>query len=169
MQQIVAIVGLGYVGLPLACLCAQKGYEVRGFDTNAERVSLISKGKSPIHDERLEKSLPEVFEKMRVSTKAEEVLQGAEIFIVAVPTPAEKNLPDLKPLKSACKTLSGFISKNCLVIIESTIYPGTTEEIVLPILEKGSKLKCNKDFFLGHCPERIDPETKNLHCRTFKE
>ncbi|MDD5163747.1 MAG: nucleotide sugar dehydrogenase [Candidatus ainarchaeum sp.] len=161
MADRVSIVGLGYVGLPLACLSAEKGFVVKGFDLNAERVNAIKQGKSPIHDEFLEKKLPLLFNRISVSTNPSDVLPGTEIFIIAVPTPAEKNRPDLKPLKSACKTVSRFLQKGSLVIIESTIYPSTTEDIALPILEK-SGLKCNRDFFLGHCPERIDPGNKKF-------
>ncbi|MBN1941457.1 MAG: nucleotide sugar dehydrogenase [Candidatus Diapherotrites archaeon] len=161
MPERVCIIGLGYVGLPLACLCVEKGFEVKGFDIDRQRIEKITRGVPPIRDSFLEKTLPLVYEKIKVSSKQGDVLPNTDIFIVAVPTPAEKSRPDLKPLKSACRAISKFVSKNSLVIIESTIYPGTVEEIVLPILEK-SGLKCSQDFLLGHCPERIDPGNKKF-------
>ncbi len=159
-QNTVCIVGLGYVGFPLACLCAKKGFKVSGFDLDAEKVDLINKGKSPIKDSYVEENL--AAGKIKATTDAKTSLNLADIAIVCVPTPAIDSKPDLSFVKAACKELAPFVSKGELVIIESTIYPGTVEEIVLPILEKGSGLKAGKDFFLGHCPERIDPGNKKF-------
>lgn len=158
----VAIIGLGYVGLPLACLCASKGYTVTGFDLDGHKVEFVNAGKSPIKDDYVETMLPKFKGKISASTNAKEALDGAAIAIVCVPTPAVNDKPDLSFVEAACKILAPFISKNELVIIESTIYPGTVEEVVKPILEKGSGLSAGKDFFLGHCPERIDPGNKRF-------
>ena len=158
----VAIIGLGYVGLPLACICAGKGYEVRGFDLDAEKVALVNAGKSPIKDAFVEKRLGALKGKIRASAIAKEALEKADVAIVCVPTPAINDKPDLSFVKSACEALAPFVSKKELVILESTVYPGTVEEIVKPILEKGSGLEAEKDFFLGHCPERIDPGNKKF-------
>ncbi len=155
-MQTVAIVGLGYVGLPLACLCAEKGYKVFGLDLDKEIVESTNKGISHINDKALEKKLGKLKGKIIASTEAD-CLKEAEIVIVCVPTPAIGSKPDLKPLENASKTVAKFLKKGLLVIIESTIYPGTVEEIVKPILENGLELRAGEDFFLGHCPERIDP------------
>jgi len=155
-MQKVAIIGLGYVGLPLACLCAEKGFEVKGFDLNKGIVEATNKGTSHIKDKFLEKKMAGLKGKITASDKPESI-KGANIAIVCVPTPALDTKPDLRPLKKAVEDLSKMVEKGQLVIIESTVYPGTVEEIVQPILEKESNLKAGKDFFLGHCPERIDP------------
>lgn len=154
-MQTIAIVGLGYVGLPLACLCAEKGYKVLGLDLDKGIVEKTNLGISHIKDDLLEKKLGKLKGKIIASTEAD-CLKEAEIVIVCVPTPAIGSKPDLKPLENASKTVAEFLQKGQLVIIESTIYPGTVEEIVKPILES-SGLKVGEDFFLGHCPERIDP------------
>ncbi len=159
-QNTVCIVGLGYVGLPFACLCAKKGFEVRGLDLDSEKVALINNGRSPIKDSYVEENL--VAGKIMVTTNAKTALNLTNIVIVCVPTPAIDGKPDLGFVEAACKEIAPFVSKKELIIIESTIYPGTVEEIVLPILENGSGLKAGKDFFLGHCPERIDPGNKEF-------
>ena len=158
----IAIIGLGYVGLPLACLCAKKGYDVGGFDLNEEKVRLINAGNSPIKDQYVEENLKAAAGRLKASSNAGEALKGATIAIICVPTPAVGDKPDLSFVESACRMLAPFVSKGELVIMESTVYPGTTEEIALPILEKGSGLSAQKDFFLGHCPERIDPGNKKF-------
>ena len=158
----VAVIGLGYVGLPLACLCAKKGYNVVGLELDKTKVDVINSGNSPIHDNYLEENLAKVAGKVKATTSPKEALEKAAIAIVCVPTPAIKDKPDLSFVKTACETLAQFVSKDELVIIESTVYPGTVEEIVKPILEKGSGLKAGHDFFLGHCPERIDPGNKKF-------
>ncbi|MBI2135177.1 nucleotide sugar dehydrogenase [Candidatus Woesearchaeota archaeon] len=151
----VTIVGLGYVGLPLACLCAEKGMDVYGIDINKNKVDQINKGISPIND-------PDLIEEVRKSKgkiKAADnfqAIKNSSVVIVCVPTPVDdRHLPDLKPLKDACISISGHLKENTLVVIESTIYPGTTEEIVLPILKKSDVV-----FYLAHCPERIVPGNK---------
>lgn len=159
MAKTVAIIGLGYVGLPLACLCAKKGFNVFGIDTNPKLVESVNSGKSHIKDELLSQQLMELKGKISASTNPDKITM-ADVVIVCVPTPVDKNfLPDLFPLKSACENISANMRKGQLIVIESTIYPGTTEEIVKPILEKNN-LKAEKDFFLVHCPERIDPGNK---------
>jgi len=160
MPKSISIIGLGYVGLPLAVLCREKSLETKGFDTDKKKIALIREGKSPIKDAWLE-SKSCLLKELNVSSKPEEVLSDSDVFIIAVPTPAKKTIPDLRPLKQAAETVSKFISKNSLVITESTIYPGTTEEIIIPILEK-SGLKAGRDFFIAHCPERIDPGNKKF-------
>ena len=151
------VIGLGYVGLPLACLLARKGFEVSGLEVSDEIVEKTNAGISHIEDEFLAKEVREVKGKLKATTNAAEALKNADVVAVCVPTPVDKQfLPDLEALKSACVSIAENLRKGMLVIIESTIYPGTTEEIAQPILEK-SGLKAGVDFFLAHCPERIDP------------
>lgn len=151
----VAIVGLGYVGLPLLCLCVEKGLSVIGIDIDKNKLEKIGKGISPIDDPYLKKKMPSLKQVPLVSKPAE-ALKGVEVVIVCVPTPVdEKYHPDLTALKKACEDIASSMEENALVIIESTIFPATTEEIVLPILKKSGK-----SFFLAHCPERIDPGNK---------
>jgi nucleotide sugar dehydrogenase len=160
----VAVVGLGYVGLPLAVLCAEKGHEVIALDLNEKKVETINKGLSPFKDENLQKEMNGV--KLIASTDMSK-LSNAEIILVCVPTPVDYlHNPDLAPVKSACESIRQYLKKGQLVIIESTINPGVCEEEVQPILEK-SGLKAGVDFDLGHCPERINPgdpkwKTRNI-------
>jgi len=154
----VAVIGLGYVGLPVACLCARK-YNVIGADIDKNRVSLIERGICPIKDEHLEKEFKKLKSKLQVTTHVEEAVSKSDIVLICVPTPVDKNhIPDLTALKSAIDSVSKAMKENLLVIIESTIFPGTTEEVILPILKKSNISK----FYLAHCPERIDPGNKDF-------
>jgi len=154
MQKSVTIVGLGYVGLPVACLCAEKGLNVYGVDIDKNKVSLIRQGVSPIDDQYLKDNI----KKIKIDDNFKEAIKNSPIIIVCVPTPVDdNNLPNLEPLKNACKEISKNLQKDTLVIIESTIFPGTIEEVILPILKKSEI-----NFYLAHCPERIDPGNKNF-------
>jgi len=158
----IAIIGLGYVGLPLACLCAEKGIDVYGVDTDKTRADLISKGISPIDDHELKASVKRAKGKIRV-VSPEDAIKNSEAVIVCVPTPVDENhLPDLAALNSACETIAKSLRNNTLVVIESTIFPGTVEEICLPILKKS-----NAKLYLAHCPERIDPGNKKFTIRNI--
>ncbi|MFA4907189.1 MAG: nucleotide sugar dehydrogenase [archaeon] len=160
LEKTVCIVGLGYVGLPLACLSAAKGYSVRGIDLDPAKVKKINSGESPIEDEYLKREVRAQKGKITASTDFASV-PDSDFVVVCVPTPVdEKHLPDLRPLEGACRSIAPKIRKGQTIIIESTIYPGTIEEICKPLLEKGSGLKAEKDFYLCHCPERIDPGNK---------
>ena len=159
------VIGLGYVGLPLARLFATK-YSVVGFDINLNRVADLKKGTDltqEVDDSLLKEVLtndsnPEVG---LFITADSEFLQDCNYYIVTVPTSVDKNnQPVLKPLLSASKTIAKYLQKNDIVIYESTVYPGATEEDCIPILEKQSKLVFNKDFFVGYSPERISPGDK---------
>ncbi|MBN2367811.1 nucleotide sugar dehydrogenase [Candidatus Woesearchaeota archaeon] len=153
----IAVIGLGYVGLPLACLCAKRGYEVIGLDKKQKIVDLLREGKSHIKDEVIEKAVSEAGNNL-VPTTDPEKLKECTIHIICVPTPVdEKKEPDLVPVEKSSETISKYLKLGDLVILESTVFPGTSEEIVLPILEKGSGLKGGKDFYLAHCPERVNP------------
>lgn len=153
----IAIIGLGYVGLPLAVEFGKK-YSVLGFDINEARVDELFRG----HDSTLEVSDTELAMANKLtysSNKAD--LADANIYIVTVPTPIdESNAPDLTPLQKASEMLGNVVKKGNIVIYESTVYPGATEEVCLPIIEKVSGLKFNQDFFAGYSPERINPGDK---------
>ncbi len=155
----VTIVGLGYVGLPLACLCAVKGLKIYGLDVDKNKIDLVNKSQSPIKDEYVESRLKRV--KILATTNADECIPNSEIVIVCVPTPVDKNnSPDLTALMNAVSTISKHIKLGTLLVIESTIYPGTVEEIVVPILQKQKFNIQKNDIFVAHCPERIDPGNK---------
>lgn len=155
----ITIAGLGYVGLPLACLCAGKGLKVYGLDVDRNRVDLVNKSQSPIKDEYVESKLKRV--KILATANAEECIPVSDAVIVCVPTPVDKNnSPDLTALMSAVLTISKHIRQGTLLVIESTIYPGTVEEIVVPILQKQKFNIQKNDIFVAHCPERIDPGNK---------
>ncbi len=158
----ICVIGLGYVGLPLARLFSTK-YPTIGFDLNKSRVDALMQG----HDATLEVSdelLKEAIEKngFKCTSNLDEI-KDCNIYIVAVPTPVnDDNTPDLKPLWGASETVGHVISRGDIVIYESTVYPGVTEEECLPVVEKVSGLKYNVDFFAGYSPERINPGDK-LH------
>src|SRR5574344_1374620 len=158
----ICVVGLGYVGLPLARLFSTK-YKTVGYDFNKNRVDALMNG----HDATLEVSdelLQEAIKKngFRCTTDMDEI-KKCNVYIVAVPTPVdENNRPDLRPLWGASETVGKVISKGDIVIYESTVYPGVTEEECLPVVEKISGLKYNVGFFAGYSPERINPGDK-LH------
>lgn len=149
-----AIVGLGYVGLPLAVEFG-KHFDTVGFDIDAQRVAELSSG----HDRTGESSSEELASatRLRLSTAAADIA-SANVFIVTVPTPVdEANRPDLGPLESASAMLAPLLKPGDIVVYESTVYPGTTEEVCVPVLELGSGLVFNRDFFVGYSPERINP------------
>jgi UDP-N-acetyl-D-galactosamine dehydrogenase len=159
----IAIIGLGYVGLPLAVEFGRK-YHVVGFDINAARVAELNAG----HDHTLETEDADLqsvlFQKgpgsLKLTTKVNDILES-QIYIVTVPTPIDDfKRPDLRPLIKASETIGKVISKGDIVIYESTVYPGATEEDCIPVIEKVSGLKFNVDFFAGYSPERINPGDK---------
>jgi UDP-N-acetyl-D-glucosamine/UDP-N-acetyl-D-galactosamine dehydrogenase len=155
----VAVVGLGYVGLPLLIEFSKK-YSSIGFDIDKKRIAELKEGfdkTNEISEKDLEASISNG---LRV-TNDEKYLSDFNVFIITVPTPLDKNKdPDLKYLSEASKTVSKYIKKDDIIIYESTVYPGCTEEFCVPILEGGTKLKYNKDFFCGYSPERINPGDK---------
>ncbi|KPM84270.1 Vi polysaccharide biosynthesis UDP-N-acetylglucosamine C-6 dehydrogenase TviB [Pseudoalteromonas lipolytica] len=153
----IAVIGLGYVGLPLAVEFSKK-YSVVGFDINSGRVAELEKG----HDSTLEVSDTELSDLKHLTFSCnKQDLAECNVYIVTVPTPIdESNAPDLTPLRKASELLGEYVKKGDVVIYESTVYPGATEEVCLPIIEKVSGLKFNKDFFAGYSPERINPGDK---------
>lgn len=157
----IAVIGLGYVGLPLARLFSTK-YETIGFDLNQARVDALMSGHDAtleVADDLLQSALANGFK----CTTDLDAIRGCNFYIVAVPTPVDKhNNPDLTPLYGASTTVGKVISKGDIVVYESTVYPGVTEDECIPVVEKVSGLKFNVDFFAGYSPERINPGDK-LH------
>ena len=153
-RETIAVIGLGYVGLPLAVEFGKKR-PVVGFDIRAARISELERG----HDSTLGVTEAELATaKQLVFTQNPADLATCKVFIVTVPTPIDRaNRPDLEPLRKASETVGTALSPGSVVIYESTVYPGCTEEVCVPILEKASGLKFNKDFFAGYSPERINP------------
>ena len=152
------VVGLGYVGLPLAVEASIQGLSVIGYDINSERVEMINNGISPIEDisnDELSNALEKFF-----STLDGKLLSKCQNIVISVPTPLTDYQPDLSYVISAAKTVGNNLVKNQVVILESTTYPGTTIEVLIPNLESTSKLKAGEDFFVGYSPERIDPGNK---------
>jgi nucleotide sugar dehydrogenase len=151
----VSIVGLGYVGLPLALLAANKGYDVTGIDLSNEKISKIHQRQDPINDEYVAKHIKQTTLKALSDFSS---IRSSKIVIICVPTPVKHDYqPDLSPLKAASTSVAKKLSKGTLVIIESTINPGVCDDIIIPLLEKQSGLSINQDFFVSHCPERINP------------
>lgn len=156
----ICVIGLGYVGLPLARLFSTK-FETVGFDMNQTRVDALMAG----HDATLEVSddlLQDAIDNhgFKCTTSLDDI-RDCNFYVVAVPTPVdENNRPDLRPLWGASETVGKVISKGDIVVYESTVYPGVTEEECLPVVEKVSGLKFNEDFFAGYSPERINPGDK---------
>ena len=153
----ISLVGLGYVGMPIAVAFAQKGVKVVGFDLNAAKIDLYKKGIDPTHevgDEAIKVSTVEF-------TSDEADLKTAKFHIVAVPTPVNlDHTPNLAPVIGASEIVGRNLVKGSIVVYESTVYPGVTEDVCIPILEKESGLKCGVDFKIGYSPERINPGDK---------
>lgn len=151
----ISVVGLGYVGLPLALLAAKKGYAVTGIDLDKKKITHVNDRKDPIGEAYIAHHLRDTTMTASMSFDA---VEQSDIVLVCVPTPVDHNYqPNLGPVIGAVTSIAKKMKKNILVIIESTINPGVCDEIIIPLLEKESKLKVNKDFFVSHCPERINP------------
>lgn len=160
----IAILGMGYVGLPLAIAFARH-FEVVGFDIDSDRIIALQNGvdaTQEVHSEDLKTS-----ERLLLSDDSQD-LSDCSVYIVTVPTPVDRyNRPNLEPLLNSSETVGKVLSKNNIVIYESTVYPGATEEDCVPVLEKHSGLEFNKDFFVGYSPERINPGDKDRRLETI--
>ncbi|CAM2778703.1 nucleotide sugar dehydrogenase [Hathewaya histolytica] len=156
------VVGLGYVGLPLAVEKAKAGFQVIGFDVQDEKVSMVNEGKNYIGD-IIDSDLEELVNKGMIKATTDFSFVGeVDAVAIAVPTPLDKfKQPDVSYVKKSTEDIAKYLHKGMLVVLESTTYPGTTEEIVKPILES-SGLKCGVDFFLAFSPERVDPGNKQF-------
>lgn len=161
-----ALVGLGYVGLPLAVAFDEEGIDVIGYNRGQRRVDLYISGVDPTHevgDERIKAC--------NIDFTSDPVrLQECRFIIVAVPTPVDEgHVPDLSPVKDSTEVIGRNLARGSIVVYESTVYPGVTEEICVPILEKESGMKCGVDFFVGYSPERINPGDKVHTLRTIRK
>ena len=165
-KEVIAIVGIGYVGLPLA-VEFNKLYKVIGFDKDKTRISQLNKGYDCTDE--VSRSVLKKARNLRFVDESEHI-KSANIYIITVPTPVDKNnIPDLNPLESASSIVGSYIQKNDIVIYESTVFPGCTEEICVPILERYSGLVYNSDFFCGYSPERINPGDKDRKISNIKK
>lgn len=154
---IVVVVGQGYVGLPLAMAAVSAGHQVVGIDTDTTRAKLIEAGTSPVTDVD-SAELSAALKSSRYEIKSHYTsLSGFDAAIITVPTPLAKGKPNLQFIESAANSLAPYISIGSLIVLESTTYPGTTEELLVPLLESGSNLQAGQDFHVGYSPERIDP------------
>ncbi|NQE54440.1 UDP-N-acetyl-D-mannosamine dehydrogenase [ANME-1 cluster archaeon GoMg3.2] len=152
----ICILGLGYIGLPTAALFATHGHEVVGIDINNNAVETVNKGITPFDEPELPELLEKVTKSKNLTAKTE--VEEADVFIIAVPTPLNKEMKmaDLKYVRSAAEMIYPHLRKDNLIILESTVPPGTCDKLLIPILEK-SELKVSEDFYLSHCPERAIP------------
>ncbi|MCB6203679.1 nucleotide sugar dehydrogenase [Extibacter muris] len=163
----VGVVGLGYVGLPLAVEKAKAGFKTVGFDVQEEKTNMVNEGKNYIGDV-VDKDLAELVKrKMLYATTNFSFVADVDFIAICVPTPLDiHQQPDISYVKSSTEEIAKYLKPETIVVLESTTYPGTTEELIRPILENGSGLKCGIDFYLGFSPERVDPgnliyKTKN--------
>ncbi len=163
----IGVIGLGYVGLPLAVEKARAGYQVTGFDVQEKKVCMVNEGKNYIGD-ILDNDLNEVVKEGKLKATSDfSFIRDIDCVAICVPTPLDANKqPDIGYVKSAASNIARYLHKDMLVVLESTTYPGTTEELLKGILEKESGLSCEQDFYLAFSPERVDPgnsvfKTKN--------
>ncbi len=163
----VGVVGIGYVGLPLAVEKAKAGFTTVCFDIQPHKVDMVNKGENYIADV-IDSDLSEMVKKGFLSATTEfDFIRDVDFVAICVPTPLDKyQQPDISYVKKSCIEIAKYMKKNTMVVLESTTYPGTTEELIKPLLEEGSGLVCGKDFYLGFSPERVDPgnliyKTKN--------
>ena len=164
---IAGVVGLGYVGLPLAVEKAKAGFKTIGFDVQKAKVDMVNAGQNYIGDV-VDSDLTELVSSGMLSATTDfSFVKDVDFIAICVPTPLDKHQePDISYVRSSAEAISKYLSAGTMVVLESTTYPGTTEELIKPILEKGSGLICGKDFYLGFSPERVDPgnliyKTKN--------
>ncbi len=155
----IAVIGLGYVGLPLAALCARRGYPVIGVDASERVVASLDAGRCHIRDAAVEKMVAEALETGNFAATTDVArIADCNVYLICVPTPVdEDNDPDLGPLEGACRAIGPHLQAGDLVVVESTVFPGTCDEVVAPLLREMSGLEPGDDFHLAHCPERINP------------
>ena len=165
-EESVSLIGLGYVGMPIAVAFANEGIKVVGFDKNKDKIELYKNGKDPTNEIG-----DDAIKQTRVMfTSDEKDLQKAKFHIVAVPTPVNQDhTPDLTPVIGASEIIGRNLTKGSIVVFESTVYPGVTEDVCLPIIERESGLKCGVDFKIGYSPERINPGDKVHRLENIKK
>lgn len=160
---IVGVVGLGYVGLPLAVEKAKAGFKTIGFDVQKIKVDMVNKGHNYIGDV-VDNDLEAIVKSGLLRATIDfSFVKDADFIAICVPTPLDKHQqPDISYVRNSAQEIAKYITKGTIVVLESTTYPGTTEELIKPILEDGSGLECGKDFYLGFSPERVDPGNKQF-------
>lgn len=160
---VVGVVGLGYVGLPLAVEKAKAGFKTIGFDVQEEKVNLVNEGHNYIGDV-VDSDLKKLVEAGMLSATTDfSFVKDVDFIAICVPTPLDKHQqPDISYVKNSTIEIAKYMTKGTMVVLESTTYPGTTEELIKPLLEEGSGLKCGEDFYLGFSPERVDPGNKQF-------
>lgn len=158
--RLLVVVGQGYVGLPVAMRAVEQGYRVVGLDLDARRIESLTRGESFIDDISSAKLASAVSGGDYLPSSDYADARGFDFAVITVPTPLREGLPDLSFIQSAAASLAPLLTKGATVVLESTTYPGTTEELLVPILEGGSGLKAGEDFHVGYSPERIDPGNK---------
>lgn len=159
MTSKIAVIGLGYVGLPLASLCAKKGYSVIGLEKNPRVVEKLSRGECHIRDETVERLFGEAVASGNLHPTSDTgEIASCDTYLICVPTPVDQNQdPDLAPLEGALNDIGPLLKKGDMVVVESTVFPGTCEQVAIPILEAASGMKAGIDFHVAHCPERVNP------------
>lgn len=159
----VGVVGLGYVGLPLAVEKAKAGFKTIGFDVQEEKVNLVNEGHNYIGDV-VDSDLKKLVEAGMLSATTDfSFVKDVDFIAICVPTPLDEHQqPDISYVKNSTIEIAKYMTKGTMVVLESTTYPGTTEELIKPLLEEGSGLKCGEDFYLGFSPERVDPGNKEF-------
>ena len=159
----VGVVGLGYVGLPLAVEKAKAGFKTIGFDVQEEKVNLVNEGHNYIGDV-VDSDLKKLVEAEMLSATTDfSFVKDVDFIAICVPTPLDKHQqPDISYVKNSTIEIAKYMTKGTMIVLESTTYPGTTEELIKPLLEEGSGLKCGEDFYLGFSPERVDPGNKQF-------
>ena len=159
----VGVVGLGYVGLPLAVEKAKAGFKTIGFDVQEEKVNLVNEGHNYIGDV-VDSDLKKLVDAGMLSATTDfSFVKDVDFIAICVPTPLDKHQqPDISYVKNSTIEIAKYMTKGTMVVLESTTYPGTTEELIKPLLEEGSGLKCGEDFYLGFSPERVDPGNKQF-------
>ena len=158
----VVVVGQGYVGLPLAMRAAEVGFTVVGYETDEGRVKLLAAGESYIEDVTSQVLAEAIATGRYVAAGEAKACAGFDVAVITVPTPLRDGIPDLSYIGSAARTLARYLRPGATVVLESTTYPGTTEELVAPILEEESGLVAGREFHLGYSPERIDPGNREF-------
>ena len=164
-QIVVGVIGLGYVGLPLAVEKAKAGFRTIGFDVQRRKIEAVNAGENYIGDVVDDDLLRLVQEGMLSATSDFSFVSDTDFIAICVPTPLDVyQQPDITYVKTTSEMIAKYLKREMVVVLESTTYPGTTEELIRPVLEQGSGLKCGEDFYLGFSPERVDPG--NLYYKT---
>ncbi|WP_244303011.1 nucleotide sugar dehydrogenase [Leucobacter coleopterorum] len=160
------VIGQGYVGLPLAVRAVEAGYNVVGIDFDQRRIDALNQGESYVEDISHDQLAAVIATSRYQATNDYALAANFDFAVITVPTPLKDSLPDLSYIESSGTSLAPYITRGATVILESTTYPGTTQELLVPVLEAGSGLVAGSDFYVGYSPERIDPGNQNFSFKT---